>query len=89
MTFPKRNFSSKSTKKWLRYHQKNTEKHYISPKNRIKKPLQNNDFFQVSHFFILVLHGSFLERKFDMKERISTCTWDRLGTPPRLKICDF
>ncbi len=31
----------------------------------------------------------FWGRKFDMKERISTCTWYRLGTPPRLKICDF
>jgi hypothetical protein len=36
-----------------------------------------------------IAHGAFLERKFDMKERISTCTWDRLGTPPRLKKCDF
>ncbi len=35
--------------------------------------------------FHTYLHGAFLERKFDMKERISTCTWDRLGTPPRLK----
>jgi hypothetical protein len=34
-------------------------------------------------------HGAFLGRKFDMKKRISTFCCDRLGTPPRFKICDF
>ncbi len=51
ITFPKLYFSSKSANKCLRYHQKNTEKHWISPKNRIKKPLENHDLFQVSHVF--------------------------------------
>jgi hypothetical protein len=36
-----------------------------------------------------VEHGAFLGRKFDMKERISTFSWDRLGIPPRLKKIDL
>jgi hypothetical protein len=43
----------------------------------------------VGHFIDCGIHGAFLERKFDMKERISTFYWDRLGTPSRLKKCDL
>jgi hypothetical protein len=40
-------------------------------------------------FFRYGVHGAFLGRKFDMKERISTVSWDRFGTPPRFKKCNI
>jgi hypothetical protein len=39
--------------------------------------------------FQRTVHGGFLWQKFDMKESIPTFCWDRLGTPPRFKICEF
>jgi hypothetical protein len=51
MTFPKRHFESKSTYKWLRYHQKKLEKRVFLAKIDLKKPLENHDLFEVSHVF--------------------------------------
>jgi hypothetical protein len=51
MTFPKRYFASKSTNKWLRYHQKNVEKRLFFVQIEFKKSVKNFDFIRFSPVF--------------------------------------